>query len=523
MRLKRLLWYAVLALEAGVSGGQAADLGRVVFVGDSITQGFDKSINSSSPQASYRYQFWKGLIDNGLSYGKDYSFEGSQSGSCHQGPEDTISGLTPDYRGQSFANIHEGHFNWKASYISSTEAPPAEDLQQNRGTGNVTQWLAAENKNGYTADTVFIMLGTNDLYKGGSTDQLLGDIRAIVNAYQHSNANARIYVMSVTPPSLSAGTGMMDKVRAANEALESQALSWSTKTSSVSYLDVTEGMSAVSSGSQTSPGLMNIDKWHPNNQGELIIAGNILKGLGLGSQTGGIQRRASEALTVHAVFTAGRPPSMNSGNIGLTDNSETSAWSFSDSGATLSWTAPQKEGRIALQGDWHASGNTFSLDFCISMDAAGGTDNTFSVQLGNGTSFNGLLHIRQQGVFWGNTLLYSDDMEGEFRNIRISYTQGDAAQGILAGYYVWLDGQLIGNSLQGNSASGTDDLFLMGALDGSRPSSATVKDISYDVSGAYAADLQTAPEASSVSLGLLGFVWMGFRRQRKNVTSGKEL
>lgn len=515
MKLSGLLLRLATVLGLAASGGHAADLGRIVFVGDSITQGFDKSINSSSPQASYRYQFWKGLIDNGLSYGKDYSFQGSQSGSCHQGSDDAISALTPNYRGQSFTNIHEGHFNWNASYISGTQSIPSADLQQNRGTGNVSQWLAPENADGYTADTVFIMLGTNDLNKGRSTDQLLGDIRSIVDAYQRSNENARIYVMSITPPSSSAGENMMTKVRTANEAMESQASSWSTGTSSVSYLNVTEGMAAVSSGSQTAPGLMNVDKWHPNNQGELIIAGNILKGLGLGSQTGGLQRRASGKLAVHAAFTAGQVPSMAAGNISLADGSSVSAWKFSASGATLSWTEPQKGQKAALQGDWHASGKDFSLDFRISMDPAGGTDNTFSVQLGNGTAFNGLLNIRRQGVFWGNTLLYSDAMEGEFRNIRISYTQGNAAEGILAGYYVWLDGQLIGNGLQGNSASGTDDLFLMGALDGTLPSSATVEDVSYDISGAYAADFQTVPEISSVSLGLLSLVWMGFRRRRK--------
>lgn len=67
------------------SAAQARKLGRTVFAGDSITQGFDSSIYPSSPQASYRYQFWKGLTDNGLVYGRDYTFVGSQQGSCHKG------------------------------------------------------------------------------------------------------------------------------------------------------------------------------------------------------------------------------------------------------------------------------------------------------------------------------------------------------------------------------------------------------------------------------------------------------
>lgn len=508
----RCLLLGVLGL--GCSGSWAADLGRVAFVGDSITQGFDSSINAS-PQASYRYQFWKGLVDNGLAYGEDYSFTGSQTGSCYKGASDLIASQTPDYLGQSFTNIHEGHFNWTASYISGTAAPPAADLQQNRGTGNVSQWLNPENPNGYTADTVFIMLGTNDLYKGRSTDQLLGDILSIVDAYQHSNENARIYVLSITPPSASAETTMMNRVRTANAAMESQASSWSTGTSSVSYLNVAEGMSSVSSGSQLAPGLMNIDRWHPNKQGELIIAGNILKGLGMDSQTGGLQRRSAGEFAKHASFTAGSPPSMPASQIALANGSDASAWNFSATGATLSWTNVQKGPGPALQGDWQAGGNDFSLDFRINMDPAGGTDNTFSVQLGNGTAFNGLLNICRQGVFWGSTLLYSDNMEEGFRNIRISYTQGDAAQGILSGYYVWLDGQMIGNGLQGDSSSGKDDLFLMGALDGTLLSSATLEDISYDVSGAYALEAKTVPEPSSVFLGILSLAWIGLRRKVK--------
>lgn len=502
----------LLAFSGLADSGWGADLGRITFVGDSITQGFDSSINSS-PQASYRYQFWKGLVDNGFSYGNDYSFAGSQYGSCHNDAADLISSLTPDYRNQSFSNIHEGHFNWNASYISGSAAPPAADLEQNRGTGSIGQWLAPQNPDGYTADTVFIMLGTNDLAKGRTPDQLLGDIRSIVEAYQKSNGNARIYVMSITPPSSSAGTSMMNQVQQANAAMEAQASSWSTRSSNVSYMDVTKGMSAVTSGSQAAAGLMNIDKWHPTSQGELIIAGNILKELGLESQTGGLQRKTAADMAVHASLPPENPPTRATGNLTVTGDGEQASWTFSSSGATLSWSGNATGTGPALQGEWNASGGDFTLDFRISMDLTGNANNTFSVQLGNGTAFDGLLNIREQGVFWGDALLYSDGMDGEFRNIRIAYTQGNKAEGILEGYYVWLDGQLIGNGLHGDSSSGIRDQFLMGAVDGLLPSSAMVKDIFYDTSGAFAFDSKTVPEPSSISLGLLAAGWLGWRRK----------
>lgn len=161
-----------------------------------------------------------------------------------------------------------------------------------RGRGTLRDWLLPSNP----ADTVFLMLGTNDLHKGRTTDQFLKDMEDIVQAYQKSNPSARIHVLSVTPPSAKAGKAMM-----------ARAAAWSAGTSAVSYVDIGQGMAPLTTGAAPTPGTMNIDNRHPNNQGELIMSGNLLKALGLKGQSAGLERRASGKLPSTLPFRSVRP------------------------------------------------------------------------------------------------------------------------------------------------------------------------------------------------------------------------
>lgn len=494
---------ASLALDCSF----AQSLGKIAFVGDSITQGFDSSINRS-PQAGYRYQFWKGLVDNKLNYGEDYSFVGSQKGSCHSGSLDQIGSKTPDYQGQSFENIHEGHFNWKASYLIGGENIPAADLQQNRGSGTIGSWLSSpSNPGGYSADTVFIMLGTNDLYKGRSQDQLVSDIRGIVEAYQASNKNARIYVMSVTPPSSSAGTAMRDKVNNANKAFEAQSPSWSTASSMVSYVNIGQGMSA--GGDNSSWGVMNIDNWHPNDQGELIMSGNLLKAIGKEGQSAGILRKTKEELSSHVSLTNEGIQSLSSQQISIINNT-TNAWEIANGQGTLNWNggADGAQGPC-ISGDWISQGGDLTLDFSICLSKVG-PDNNFQIQLGNGIVSSGLLQINEGSLTWMGSYLYNVDMTEGFQDIRIVYTKGNSETSTASGYYVWLNGQLIGNALQSKTGELRDG-FLIGAVNANHPSQGSIRNLSYDVSGAFAT--KSVPEPSSSCLVLSGICLLSLRRK----------
>lgn len=486
MNLKNALLSLLLLGACMLPAAQARKLGKTVFAGDSITQGFDSSIYPSSPQASYRYQFWKGLADNNLVYGRDYTFVGSQQGSCHKGARDLIPSLTPAYRKQAFNNTHEGHFNWCASYFCGSVGIPAADLQQNRGKGTLRDWLRPFAPSGYAADTVFLMLGTNDLNKGRTTEQFLKDMEAIVRAYQKSNPKARIHVLSVTPPSAKAGQAMMSKVQQANRELAARAASWSTEASAVSHINIGRGMAPLGTGTAPTAGTMNIDNWHPNNQGELVMSGNLLKALGLKGQSAGLERRDSGKLSFTLPFHAikpGTPPDKL-----FLERETAGAWKTAPGQLTLDWKDPgNSPHQPSLTAAWNARGRDCTLDLSLRMNQPEtGAPNRFQIHLGNG-KMEGTLRIEPDSLSWNGTVLYHADMMENFRNIRITCSGENRNAGAGGGFRVWLDGQLIGDALPGKEASGeVMDGFRMGTAEEHQPSRAVLKDVKFDTRGAFA-------------------------------------
>lgn len=473
-----LAWMSASAVLA------ADSLGNVTFVGDSITQGF-------SGHASFRYQVWKGFVDNGLTSGKDYKFTGSITGSWYGGDTDPVDKLTPSYAGQQFDNTHEGHYNWRASWIAGSEALPDNETTNNRGSGTAADWVQQ-----YDSDTIFVMLGTNDLYKGRTTDQLIQDVHSIVSTYQQANPNARVYVLSVTPPKNV--NGMPGKVEEANRLAGEQAAGWSTETSQVSYLDVNRGMG--------SNGVMNTDNWHPKAQGELIIAGNILKELGL-NRTGGLERKS-------ALTTAYTPSASEVIGSGTAKND----WTFKGNSATIASAG----GNSALSHAWNAAGGDFTLEFTVRLGDQGDSNNFFAAWAGNGKTGGSLL-ITEDAVQWGLfgsvTTLYYTDATSQDLTLRLAYTQGDAEAGIKAGYYVWLDGVLIGDALTGSTDSNViSDRVLLGAYTSSQVSYADVSDINFQTGAALAPGAWGGmiPEPTSATLLLGAFAALGWQRRRPN-------
>ncbi len=488
-------WILSLLALPGAIVAYAADNapGNIVFIGDSITQGYTQS---GKTQASYRYQFWKGLVDNGLETGKDYRFSGSQNGAYYTEATDPVAGITPAYRGAAFDNTHEGHFNWQASWIAGRLPVPSDQHSGNRGSGNIQTWLDPASAASYRPDTVFIMLGTNDLYKAGNSDALIGDIQTIVQNCQQSNPNATIYVLSITPPrnvnSAAVAQSMPSLVAEANRKAAEQAASWSTGTSSVKYMDVNTGLSP--------DGSMNNDNWHPNSQGELIIAGNIMRGLGMESHTAGLQRKSGTALAVQASFQSGQPGFITS------SNDPAGAWTFtSATTATLAWAGNAAPGTAGptLLGSWNAQGGNFTLDFTIRLN---GTDRTncFETLLGNGSAASGILKIYTDRLVWDNTVLYATDMTAGNNDLRIIYTAGDQTQGIQSGYYIWLNGQMIGDGLQGKASLTREDAFRLGAVNGNHISDALLANLAFETGTAYAIASRSVPEPASSLLILCG-------------------
>ena len=101
---------------------------HIACIGDSITQGR----GGDKPEQSWRYPFWKHLVDNKI----NFTFVGSTTTGFHSTPE------YPDYKNSKFPNIHEGHWGWTTDGINA----------------KMPGWI----KNYKQLDIALILLGAND-------------------------------------------------------------------------------------------------------------------------------------------------------------------------------------------------------------------------------------------------------------------------------------------------------------------------------------------------------------------------
>ncbi|MCA9213609.1 MAG: hypothetical protein KDB27_11115 [Planctomycetales bacterium] len=213
------------------------NLGNILFLGDSITHG-------ATDFDSYRFEFWKSLIDpaeSGTTESFDFQFVGSQN--SFFGSSRTLS-----HNSQDFPNIHEGHFGWNSESVLSGN--PLEPSAQ-----KLSDWLQT-----YDVDLAFIHLGTNDLKArfahGTSFASITRDrLASIVGQIQADSPDATILVAQIIPyykgppnymwPPGSDGTANTEEKLAAynadiielNGLIASDASSWSTSTSRVYTVD----------------------------------------------------------------------------------------------------------------------------------------------------------------------------------------------------------------------------------------------------------------------------------------------
>jgi lysophospholipase L1-like esterase len=195
------LGVASLAVVILAGSGPAAEFGNLAIVGDSITQG------GQTP--SYRHPFWKHLVDNGIAAGTDYTFVGSQTGFY----QSQSAGIAALYRGETFANVHEGHWGWRAKWHNADEPLPAGRYDTaNLGQGTIANWTGqsatfATGDTGVVAytgsaavpDTVVMMVGIKDLGDGTSAADVEGRIARMVQQYQAANGDVRLHVASPLP------------------------------------------------------------------------------------------------------------------------------------------------------------------------------------------------------------------------------------------------------------------------------------------------------------------------------------
>ncbi len=326
MILPRLM-FSALALLAAVSSPFASakeersiviapvkDLGRVLFVGDSITHG--------KSSASWRWELFKIFVDNGIKLEE----VGLQSGNYNG--RGGIVPVTSYYRGVTFANRHAAQFSEKAAEVAGRISEPT----RMGGTG-IRHWLRLEGtpggpwqlEKGDMPDTVFVALGTNDFVADHSAEpgglaaahaevqNLLigrkstrtrktwngqGDMDAIVAAIRQANRKARIVVMTL--PTYGDGVGrwchkaITPEDYAALERYNNNLCDWGV-VNKVRVIDVNEGFRDVSKPGAAVADML-VDQMHPNAQGNLIYAGNVAQQLGYAGRTAGLPRRAANQL-----------------------------------------------------------------------------------------------------------------------------------------------------------------------------------------------------------------------------------
>lgn len=421
-------------------------VGRITFLGDSITHGVNDQ--------SYRWQFFKTLTDNGIENEIAGPREGYYNTPGHT--EDAGS----NYGGVAFANVHLAQASGRTHNIISGS---------NAGmTGvNYGGQSTASTAEKYDSNTWFCMMGTNDMLSDGgasTTDycnkmaKMLGGsvsyTEGVGYTWTADNTNwgtmgtivsdvhtdgDTFYMLSITPWTQHSNSNTESYHYGAqefNKNLELWTEAYKAHTGkNVVYVDVTRGMvDKTANVSFYSPGAFfnapGSDGLHPNDQGSIIMAGNLSRAMGIGGRTAGLERQGTAGWSNVTVGTVSNGTELLFGE---------NAFTMTD-GYTVDLSA--NFGNGATDGWLNAT-------------------NTLSIALGDGTN-SGTLNLSEGYIMWGSDILFCWDnstlsTEG---NLRIAWHNGNVADNVLQGYYVWLDDMLIGQGLSATKGEGLNGILL---------------------------------------------------------------
>lgn len=469
-------------------------LGDVMYVGDSITHGH-------TGPASYRWAMHKILVDNGISYDEVGCNTGNNGGGVSPG---TV------YGGVAFENEHSAQSSARAWEIAGRKDGPRFShsniynwlgLSDTRNDGATYTGKTFTGEN--TPETFFLMIGTNDTLSdfsgagiGGNNGENLskaltnllsydsstqkfsqsGDMDTILKAMRQANSSADITVSSL--PCWMDGRGNNNNAQDFAAIVEyNKVLKQWCNENDVRFVEVNRGMYNVANTAKPGIGVADMfisDKLHPSDQGDLIIAGNIAREMGLAGRTAG-QERVS-ATEFEQIVTAAETSATTLVNVSTSED----VLDFSGAGASsvaVTWenVGSENGGFTVELGDW-IIGNGDS-------DGAWDTTNNFTIKLGN-ESLYGTLSINEAYIQWGNDILFSENMStlGSEESLRIAYLAGSASEGVKQGFYVWLGDMLIGEALGATSGEGNNGVTLSYAGSGS----VTLGSLSLNASASYA-------------------------------------
>ena len=409
-----------------------ASLGRVMFCGDSITHGVNDQ--------TWRWQLFKTLVDNDI----EAQIVGPRSGYTPGYAKLATSDAGDSYAGVPFPNVHLAQSSGRTHNIISGSNSGMTGV--NYG-GHSTKSAAAS----FNCDTWCCLMGTNDLLSDrGYTPQdfvakmqnlLGGKVSVKGKAYQWKPGSdwgnmGRIaadilkedtdvlYVMSVPCWGNHSNNNEPDRHEAV-ENYNNLLKSWVAKYAKahkkdVRFVNVNKGMvdydhAVPFSWPDSMSNRPGRDGLHPNEQGSLIIAGNLAQAMGLPGRTAGLPRAASDA------------------------------WQSLVKGRVI------KNGKTESHAPLFDRERGYSVELCFaikgvrknSSKGSGAVELTVSDAQGSGT-----VRITPTSICWGDTPLYCARSFAEcVKPLRLVWHPGDAAQNKPQGYYLWLGDMLIGQGL----------------------------------------------------------------------------
>ncbi len=448
--MKRSLAFFIVSLPLYATPD---NLGQWMAIGDSVTHG--------TYGYSYRWYLQKTLIDNGIAY----DAVGYHAGNY------TTTYSSAAYGGQRYDNEHSAQFNIRTYEVAGTGTLSSSQSRNELDCTNVKNWLGVSDiksdNTPYTGttsspDTYTMMLGLNDLGTGSTAATVQGHIASIVDTIaKSSEMNHKcptVYLMGATVTNSKYRS--LD-VPAYDALLKDYADHYSNEHVTLVYVDTNRGLADVSKGSQYMVEQMSNDWAHINNQGSLLVAGNVAQAMGYAGRSAGLDRKATGEFSIvqHANGFAGPDLASAAQNISLTDGGGLEFSAKEPSSISFSW------GNASLE-----QGCTVDFLTTLGDGSQNGWDTTHNLSLTINDGFSsGTLNINEAYILWGDTILYSRDMSkltydaaGAAESLRVSYITGEADKGLSSGYYVWLGDMLIGEALQGSAVSQKDAMSSKG-------------------------------------------------------------
>ena len=421
----------------------AEHLGKTMFIGDSITHG------SRDTNISWRWWMHRIFVDNGISYEES----GVVRGNHIMGKLHSACNIDVPYGDSVFRNCHSAYSGSRSTDIIGKRASG-----KFRNT-TLAEWLgrvpctSAEVTpvDGSEISSYFVMIGTNDAVTAGEsyyrgawdaakTNSIASDIKenlkAILAEIKTANPAARVVFIEIPTWYQWNDAKYLDNHLQGVREVNAQLREWATaQGDSVTMVNADAGIADVA-GRAKGQGVKSMytettaNGLHPNDQGSLLIAGNVARALGYPGATAGQPRRRAEEFECDMQGMLGS--------------------------AAPTRIAPGGE----LSGKWAKSPDgafslSFSIDGAVGNGATDGWDaqGSFSVSVGNGREA-GCLHVKESCIQWNDTVLYSlDSSAGLPAPVRIAYVQGDENRGLKSGFYVWLGDQLIGEGLPSDGST----------------------------------------------------------------------